>query len=90
MATWTNRPQDEKHLSDISDQVFTAMSKNGPNPSTFVLMNGSQVIGRVAGTSTGNNAGQGGLWQYYGEVRVSPKAGGYDIILDFMELTHVF
>lgn len=90
MTTWTNNAQDERHLSDISDQVFAAMVKNGPNPSTFELLNGNQITGRIAGMSQGNNAGQSGRWQYYGEVRVSPQAGGYDITIDYMALKHVF
>jgi len=48
-----------------------------------------EVIGRVGGISAGNNAGQGGSWQYYGEVRVIPEGGGYDITLDYMELKQV-
>jgi len=89
MVTWTNGPQDEKHLVDIGNQVFAAMLRNGPNPSTFVPINGAKVIGRVGGISAGNNAGQGGSWQYYGEVRVIPEGGGYDITLDYMALKQV-
>jgi hypothetical protein len=88
MATWTNDVQEIKHLSEISDQVSAAMFK--PGPSTFELLNGTQISGRIAGMTLGNNAGQGGKWLYYGEVRVSPQGGGYDITLDYTALNRVF
>lgn len=86
MPTLTNSREDEKHLVEINNQIFSAMTRNGPNPTTFVLLNDKRIAGRVVGIAGGNNGGDNGIWQYYGEVRIIPEAADDEITLDFMEV----
>jgi hypothetical protein len=87
---WRSDPkEDEKHLVDLHKQLFDAMTVNGPAASTFVLNDGTTIVGRIQKIGTGNNGGDGGKWQYYGEVQIVPEGGGDDITLDFMQLKYV-
>jgi hypothetical protein len=56
---------------------------------SFLKNDGTTIVGRIQKIGTGNNGGDGGKWQYYGEVQIVPEGGGDDITLDFMQLKYV-
>lgn len=79
MTRWTSTPQEDKHISEISLQVPVA------GIGEIMLSNGRIVEGVIREMQNGNNAGEGGRWQYYGEVTIETKTRER-ISIDYLDI----
>lgn len=84
MARWTTSNDENKHLSDITNQIFTSM---GPQPATILLKDGRTIVGRIMTKSIGNNKGQGVPER--GWATASVDTGDGTLELDYLDIATV-
>ena len=81
MPRWTGDISEVEKLSKLQDFI----NKYGLKNCRVFLSNSSMHLeGLVLPARTGNNAGEGGRWQYYGSIAV--RTPNEDIEVDFLDV----
>ena len=82
MARWTAGPEDERHIAKISNalSIFGRVR--------IRLKSGHTYEGVLRGQASGNNAGQGGTWAYYGNCELALDSG-QTLNIDYLDIHNV-
>ena len=87
MAKFTQDPNEIMHIQHINGALWSTAVRN-KGQVKVVLNDGSSIVGRIAGQASGNNAGKGGFWAYYGEVTIE-DANGKQHAIDCLDVDYV-
>jgi hypothetical protein len=82
MARWTSSRNDELKIAKANEQIPVGGILR------IKLTNGTIVEGVLRGMRVGNDAGQGGVWKYYGESDLQ-TLGKQTITVDHLDIDTV-
>ena len=82
MARWTQSYADAAKMATVSQQMpFWGIV-------VITTIGGATLEGLVQGLNIGNNAGAGGVYQYYGECTIQQKDRTV-VTVDFLDIANV-
>lgn len=86
MLRWTESNSDSLLLAKVSQKIADTMMES---PFMHIrLRNGETISGCMKGGNVGNNAGEGGAWQYYGGLNLLLESGEI-LTLDYLDIDAV-
>jgi len=87
MPRWTENSEEAKRVLRVNSEIAQLLLE-GHFLLSIHLNNGGVVEGRVSGHNIGNNAGECGIWQYYGSVRIKTE-NSESIDVDYLDIDSV-
>ncbi|WAW09759.1 hypothetical protein NB640_11100 [Oxalobacter vibrioformis] len=82
MARWTQTIIDMTKMAEIPQKLVAS------SLCSIALENGEVIQGVLRGLNIGNNAGEGGVWRYYGDVRIT-TIDHVDFVIDILDIKYV-